>query len=298
MTTRARVGVWSGLHQLSAMPQADWDRFVTGVESLGFGSLWFGENLAREAMVQATLALARTDRIHVGTGIANIWARDAAAMANGANSLAVAFPGRFVLGIGVSHKPIVSPRGHEYRTPFEILESYIRDMNQATWLGPSVEQPPRVLGAQGPRMARLAATELDGIHPYLITPEYTAVLRDLVGPDALIVAEQGVALAPSPSEARAAARRHLGHYLELDNYCRSFLRQGFSEADLEGEGSDRLVDGLIGWGSPDDIAERVAAHLAAGADEVVIQVLPGEGEQLLDILETLAPTVLSRAGSA
>ena len=150
-------------------------------------------------------------------------------------------------------------------------------MDAARWTGPEVAPPPRLIAALGDRMLRLGAERADGVHPYLVTPRHTAHARALIGPDTILAPEQAVVLTADPVTARAAAREHLALYLTLTNYCRSFLRQGLTEDDLAGGGSDRLVDALVAWGPPERIAARVAEHHAAGADHVGVQILPAPG---------------------
>lgn len=291
-----RVGLWSGFRGAGALPAPGLRAYVAEVERLGFGMLWVPEAFGREAMSHAAILLAAGERLQVATGIANIWARDAVAMANGARTLAEAFPGRFVLGIGVSHGPTVGRRGHDYRSPAVMVADYLAAMDRASYQGPVPEtRSPRLLAALGPRMLELAASRCDGAHPYLVTPEHTASARKLLGPDRLLAPEQGVVVSEDAATARAAARAHLDSYLGLDNYRRSFLRQGFDEDDLAGGGSDRLVDGIVAWGGPAVIAGRVADHLDAGADHVAVQVLPaGPDDTELRGVRDLAPALLAQ----
>lgn len=286
-----RLGIWSGLHQLAALDDAAARTVVTEADRLGYGALWIGENLAREAMSHAAILLSRSERLVVATGIANMWARDPAAMANGARTLALAHPGRVVLGVGVSHRPIVAERGGTAVSggPLSSAVDYLERMASTSWLGPHVDDPaPVLLGSQGPRMLEVAGRLAHGAHPYLVTPEWTRRARSILGPAALLAPEQGVVLTSDPAEARRLARRHLEHYLALPNYRRSFLRQDFVQADLEDGGSDVLVDGLIAWGTPEQVADRARDHVEAGADHVALQFLTSSVDGLLEAMEAMA----------
>lgn len=286
----SRIGVFSRALGLAVMPKSRHTEFVQGVENLGYGMIWLSEAFGREAFTHAGIVLARTERIMVATGIANIWARDATAMANAARTLAEAYPGRFVLGIGVSHDRLVTRRAQPYDKPLTMLRRYLAEMDEARWLGPEVESAvPRLVGALGPRALTLSAEAADGAIPYLVTPAYTASARKVLGSDALLAPEQAVVLTEDPAAARSAARRHLDDYLPLTNYRRSFTRQGFTDEDLADRGSDRLIDDIVAWGSAEDIEARVRAHLKAGADHVAVQAVPlDENDDPLRTLEALA----------
>lgn len=262
-------------------------------ESLGYGMLWIPESFGREVMAGAALLLSVSESIVIGTGIANMWARDPVAMANGARTIADAHPGRFVLGVGVSHKPNVAGRGQRYRRPLETTRNYLEAMSAARWDGPVVESPPiRLVGALGPAMMALSSELADGAHPYLVTPSHTLLSREILGPDALLAPEQSVILESDPDIARAVGRRHLEHYLDRPNYRNSFLRQGFDESDLEDSGSDPLVDAIVAHGTPDALADRVRQHLRAGADHVAIQVVAADLTATARVLADLAPSLL------
>lgn len=205
------------------------------------------------------------------------------AAASGARTLAEAFGGRFVLGLGVSHRELVDRRGGHYAGPVAAMEAYLDAMDAARWQGPEVEPPLRLVAALGDRMLRLGAERAGGVHPYKVTVDHTAHARALLGDGPVIATEQAAVLATDPQVARAVARQHLATYLGLDNYRRSFLRQGFDLADLTDGGSDRLVDALVAWGEPQAVAARVEQHRGAGADHVAIQLLPGDpGEDAVE----------------
>jgi probable F420-dependent oxidoreductase len=265
------------------------------LERLGYGAIWFGEATGREALTQAALLLAATNRIAVATGIANIYARDPMTMAGGQKTLAEAYPGRFVLGLGVSHIPLVEKlRGHRYQKPLATMRAYLDAMDQAPYeaVAPSTK-PMRVLAALGPKMLQLAAERTDGAHPYNVTPEHTLEARHALGPGPYLCPEQAVILETEPTKAREIGRRFLKIYLGLPNYTNNFLRGGFSESDFASGGSDRLIDSIIAWGDVKAIQSRVRAHLAAGADHVCIQVLPSDSRGLpLDEWRELAPALL------
>ncbi|WP_052230154.1 LLM class F420-dependent oxidoreductase [Streptomyces sp. CT34] len=289
-----RVGVWhGGLGRASAAAGRE---FAAEVERLGYGALWFGEAQAtKEAFSHAGLLLAATERLTVATGIANIWVRDATAMNAGAHTLAEAYDGRFLLGLGASHAPQVEGRGHTYAKPLAAMRAYLDAMDAAPYDAPASPPPARVLAALGPKMLELAAERAAGAHPYFVTPEHTARARKALGEGPLLAPEQAVLLETDPATARARARaHHLGFYLALPNYVNSLRRLGFEDADFQDGGSDRLVDAIVAWGDVDAIRERIRAHHDAGADHVAIQpVVPGPGLGL-DQLRELAPALTGR----
>ena len=267
-----RVGLWT--RQLDVQPAKQVRAAIAELEELGWGSLWFWEVFGREALTSGALLLGATRRMLVASGIANVWARDPVAMAAAGRTLVEAHPGRFVLGIGVSHGPIVDARGHHYMRPLEKMRGYLDAMDAAPWQGPPLaEEPPRVLAALGPRMLGLAAERSAGALLYNGTPEATATARSALGAGPLLAAEQAVLLEKDPAEARRIAREFLTLYLTLPNYLRAWDRAGLGPEEQAEGGSDRLVDAVVAWGRPEAIAERVGAHLDAGADHVCVQVL-------------------------
>lgn len=287
-----RVGVWSG--QVGRMPATQAREAVAAIEELGFRTIWFPEGAGKEAMAQSTILLAASRQIVVAPGIANIWARDAMAMINGARTIVDAFPGRFLLGVGVSHAPSVARRGHDYRRPYSTMVGYLDEMDAAPYQGPEPPSPPEVvLAALGPKMLRLAAERTIGAHPYFVPVEHTPFARSTLGPDPLLAPEQAVVVATDPAEARAIARIHTRHYLALDNYRNNLLRMGWSEGDVAGDGSDALVDAVVAWGDVAAIQARVAAHFEAGADHVSVQVLNGPADVFpIDELRQLSGALL------
>jgi probable F420-dependent oxidoreductase len=269
-----RVGIWTG--QLDFSPVSDVREAAREVEAAGYGALWTGEAVGREVLTAAHLLLGASGRLVVGTGIANIWARDALAMAAGQLALGEAFPGRFVLGIGVSHKPLLDVRGQDYGKPLSFMRDYLAGMDQgyAVYRAERPEPwPPRVLAALGPKMLELAGSAADGAHTYFVPPEHTADARERLGPGKLLAPEQVCVLSTEPTVAREIARRHTTSYLRLANYTNNLKRFGFDDADFADGGNDRLVDTICAWGTVDTVAARVKAHLDAGADHVAVQVL-------------------------
>jgi probable F420-dependent oxidoreductase len=266
------VGVWAS--QLGLVPAARAREAAARIEELGFGTLWVGEADGREALTHAGLLLQATDALRVATGIANIWARDAQAMINAARTLAEAHDGRFVLGIGASHTPLVARRGHDYARPYSAMRDYLDAMGRAAYTSPPpAVEPPCVLAALGPRMLRLAGERADGAHTFLVPVAHTRWAREELGPGPLLAPEQAAVLAQDRAGARELAGAHVAKYLALDNYRRNLERLGWEGADLDRGGSDRLFDALVAWGDEQRVADRVAEHLEAGADHVALHVL-------------------------
>jgi probable F420-dependent oxidoreductase len=289
-----RVGLWTS--HLDVQPIGRLRAVAAELEQLGWGALWCWEVFGREALTNAGLLLSATRRMVIGTGIASIWARDPVAMAAAQRTLAEAYPGRFVLGIGVSHAPIVDARGHSYQRPLDRMHGYLDAMDAAPWQGPPIPlQPPRVLAALGPRMLELAAERSAGALLYNATPEGTAAARSLLGPAPLLAVEQAVLLEEEAAAARRVGREFIAFYLTLPNYTRAWERAGFGPDEWADGGSDRLVDAMVAWGGPEALAERVRAHLDAGADHVCLQVLGPDPDGLpMTGWRTLAPALLGR----
>ncbi|MGA2715678.1 MAG: LLM class F420-dependent oxidoreductase [Bryobacteraceae bacterium] len=274
------IGVWT--RQLEDHPAAKAQETASELEELGYGALWFGEAAGREALSNAGLLLAGTKRMVIATGIANIYARDPVAMAAGQKTLAEAYPDRFLLGLGVSHAPLVEQlRGHRYEKPVATMRAYLDAMDNAPYRSvlPPIK-PLRVLAALGPKMLQLARERADGAHPYNVNPEHTAQAREILGPDRYLCPEQAVVLETDPDKARETGREFLGFYLTLPNYANNFLKLGFDESDFKGGGSTRLIDAIIAWGDLDAIRNRIRAHQSAGADHVCIQVLTAQPKTL------------------
>ncbi|REF35166.1 TIGR03620 family F420-dependent LLM class oxidoreductase [Thermasporomyces composti] len=289
-----RVGVWLGA--LSGVSTAKAREAATEIESLGYGSLWIADSpVSKEPFVHASLLLAATRNLIVGTGIANVWGRDAAATNAAALTLGEAFPGRFVLGLGVSHLPSVELRGHRYERPLAKMRSYLDELARATYQAYTSDEPvPTVLAALRPKMLELARDRADGAHPYFVPPAHTARAREILGSGPLLLPEQAVVLETDPTKAREVARAHTHRYLQLPNYLNNLRTLGFGEDDLRDGGSDRLVDAIVAWGDVEQVQARVKEHLDAGADAVLIQPLPAAGGLGLPELRTLAPALLNQ----
>lgn len=270
-----RIGIWS--FALERLPAAEERRFAQEVEALGFRALWIPESLgSKEIFAHASLLLGATSTLIVASGIANIWARDPVAMANGAKTLSEAYGDRFLCGIGVSHAPVVEARtGGAYARPLAQMRTYLDAMDRAPFVGPNRADPPapRVLAALGPQMLHLAAERSLGAHPYFVPVEHTPIARAALGPDPLLAVEQACVLETDPARARAIARKHMQRYLELDNYANNLRRLGWGDADIGGGGTDRLVDAIVAWGDGAAIAARIRAHHDGGADHVCVQPL-------------------------
>lgn len=267
------VGIWTAALDALEVPAAR--EQVAALDEQGWDALWFGEAYGREAFTAASIYLASSQRMAVATGIASIYGRDAVSANAAARTLEAAFPGRFVLGLGVSHAPLVERmRGHSYDKPIAAMTEYLEALDAAPFLAAGgAEASPRVLAALGPKMLELSRDRASGAHPYLVTPEHTATAREVLGEGPLLAVEQAVVLSDDPEVVRRRAHWHLEIYTGLPNYRNSWLRQGFTEADAVRGGSDRLKAALVVGGDEQAVRERVQAHLDAGADHVCLQVL-------------------------
>lgn len=284
------LGVWSA--DPERLTAADAGRFASEVESLGFKTLWIQESLgSKEIFAHAGILLGATKTLIVATGIANIWARDPVAMSNGAKTLSEAYPDRFLLGVGVSHKPSVAIRGGQYQKPLAHMRAYLDAMDKAPFVGPNRDDPPppRVLAALGPQMLRLAAERSLGAHPYFVPVEHTTMARKVLGPEPLLAVEQAAVVGMDREKVLAAAKRHTKYYLALENYSNNLRRLGWGEADLADTGSEKLLDAIVATGDGAAIGARVSAHHATGADHVCLQVLGGDS---LAQLRALASSLL------
>jgi probable F420-dependent oxidoreductase len=287
-----RVGVWLG--PISTLPAPEERAAVQRIEEAGYGAVWFGETPTnREALTHAAILLGATERIGVATGIANIWARDASAAANGANTLNEAYDQRFVLGLGVSHAPAVKARGHEYDKPLSAMRDYVQAIAEHPYDAPPPRRPsPVVLAALGPRMLELARDRAAGAHPYFVPPAHIARAREILGPEPVLAPEQVVVLEADAERAREIGRRHMAYYLQLPNYVNNLRALDFTAADVADGGSDRLVDAIVAWGDEPAIGARLSEHFDAGADHVAVQAYAGDGAEALRWLERLAPALL------
>jgi probable F420-dependent oxidoreductase len=264
-----RFGVWTGA---PVTPEQAAD-----IEKLGYGTVWVGASPAADLAFVEPL-LEKTETLQVATGIVNIWTADAAEVAESYHRIEKAFPGRFLLGVGVGHPE----HTQQYTKPYQALVDYLDVLDSA-----KVPTSRRVLAALGPKVLKLAAQRSAGAHPYLTTPVHTGQARELLGPTVLLAPEHKVVLPDDAAAARDIGRQTVDFYLGLSNYVNNWKRLGFTDDDLERPGSDRFIDAVVAYGSPDQIAARLTEHLQAGADHVAIQVLGG-GDELLSTLEELA----------
>ena len=286
-----KLGIWTGLDGVTAARSLE---IAKRVEARGYSALWVPESRGRNVLVHSAWLLAGTQKLIVAPGIANIYARDAMAMAAGQRGLNEQSGGRFLLGLGVSHVPTVNTlRGHVYGKPVATMRAYLDAMRAAAYIAPPPPEPPlTILAALGARMLALSAEHADGAHPYNVPPKHTAEARHILGPHKLLCPEQMVVLEKNPSEARRIGRVALERYIKLDNYVNNWRRLGFTDDDFAGGGSDRFIDANVAWGEEAAIRARVQAHWDAGADHVCIQPIRLDGAaQLLDerIIDLLAP---------
>jgi len=285
-----RLGVWTFLDFLSAEESA---AFARRIEALGYSALWIPEAVGRDPFAFHGYLAARTERLLLATGIANIYARDPMAMRAIQKTMAELSGGRFVLGLGVSHQHLVTGlRQHEYAKPVPAMAGYLDAMQSAFYQGPQpAEDAPIVLAALRPAMLRLARDRARGAHPYFTPPEHTARARAILGPDRWLAPEQKVLLETDADKARAVARAAMQIYLGLPNYQNNLKWLGFTDEDIANGGSDRLVDAIVAWGDEAAIARRIRAHHDAGADHVCIQPLRPDGQPGPDlrVLEAMAP---------
>ena len=276
-----RMGVWFSTNALDAGQIAE---LATGVEDLGYDVLWYPESLAYESMALGSYLLSQTKRLAMGSGIANLYARDAAAAAQGHDTLNRLYGDRFILGIGVSHAPAVEGRRNQvYRKPLETMRDYLEGMEKAG-VEPHFKLDDRnvVLAALGPKMLELARDKTKGALPYNVTPEHTKTAKALLGPDRWLCVEQKVCLTTDEKAARAVAAGQLQRYMSLPNYRNNWLRLGFTEQELAGSGSPRFLDAMVAWGTEAQIRERIDAHFAAGATHVCIQPFRPDGGKMPD----------------
>jgi probable F420-dependent oxidoreductase len=283
-----RLGVWAGTDALSAAHAAS---FAKRVQDWGYGTLWIPEAVGREVFSASAWLLANTGSLIVASGIANIYARDSFSAAAAQKGLNEQSGGRFLLGLGVSHIPLVEGlRQHRYGKPVATMRSYLQAMGNSRYQSvPPAAPPQTVLAALGPKMLELSAELADGAHPYNVTPEHTRDARALLGAGKLLCVEQGAILETNPAQARASARRFLAIYMGLPNYVNNWRRMGFCDDDFAGGGSDRLVDAVIVWGDEKAIRARIDEHWQAGADHVCVQAIGQTALPDEHLLGLLAP---------
>ena len=286
-----QVGKWGVWFAPNKLPIDDVGRLAREVEGHGYDVLWYPEALAYEAMALGGYMLGQTKTLTLATGIANIYARDASAAMQGHNTLNSLYDGRFILGLGVSHIPIVeAARGHNYGKPIGAMRSYLEAMAAAPVQIEAAERQV-VLAALGPKMLALSAELTDGALPYNVTPEHTAQARQILGPGKALCVEQKICLTEDPGTARDVAAAQLKMYLGLPNYRNCWLSLGFTEDELSDRGSDRFLDAMVAWGSETTIRARLQAHFDAAADHVAIQPFDPAGGSSPDwnALATFAP---------
>jgi probable F420-dependent oxidoreductase len=262
------AGIWSSqlrYGEVGAIGDA-----AAELEALGFRALWIPDT-GGEVFDAVERLLSSTTTITVATGILNLWMHSPEETAAARDRLTRDHGDRFLVGIGVSHARVVdAAESGRYRKPLSAMASFLDGLDAAPV---PLAAPDRVLAALGPKMLELARTRSAGAHPYNVTPEHTAIARAALGPAAQLLPEQMVVLATDAAEARGIARDTLQHYFKMPNYTNNLRRLGFGEEDFAGAGSDRVIDALVAWGTPETIAGRVRAHRDAGADHVCVQVL-------------------------
>ncbi|HUR76682.1 MAG TPA: TIGR03620 family F420-dependent LLM class oxidoreductase [Acidimicrobiales bacterium] len=284
------AGVWTHTETMSG---ADAVALAQRIESLGYSTLWLPETAGKEPFALIGMLAANTTELRFATGIANIFHRHPGVMKQAAMTLAEQSGGRFVLGIGVSHGPLVAGlRGLDYSKPLASMSAYLDGYDASPYMAfPPAEPPKRVLAALGPKMLELARDKADGAHPYWTTPDHTAAARKILGADKLLLVEQKVVGTTDPGVARAAAVGALKMYRTLPNYRNNWLRLGFTDDEIDG-GDARFLDAVVAWGTTDQIKARVQEHLDAGADQVCVQPLDPQDRMGVvdwDVLEALKP---------
>ncbi|WP_137148855.1 LLM class F420-dependent oxidoreductase [Mycolicibacterium sp. CR10] len=271
-----RFGVWTGS---PVTPEQAVD-----IEKLGYGSVWVGASPAADLEFVEPI-LEKTQNLQVATGIVNIWTAEASEVAKSYHRIEKAFPGRFLLGVGVGHPE----HTQEYTKPYQALVEYLDALDAA-----KVPTSRMVIAALGPKVLQLSAQRSAGAHPYLTTPVHTGQARELLGPTVFLAPEHKVVLTDDAEAAREIGRETVDFYLGLSNYVNNWKRLGFTDEDLNRPGSDRFIDAVVAYGSPDEIAARLSEHHAAGADHVAIQVLGGSDELLSTLEELAGPLGLTR----
>ena len=284
------LGIWCATNVLDQSALAD---LATGVERRGYDTLWYPESLSYECLALGGYLLSRTSRLTLASGIANIYARDAVTSAQGHDSLNRLYDGRFILGLGVSHVPLVEgARGHNYGKPVASMRAYLGAMAAAR-IDATIQMENRnvVLAALGPNMLALSRAATKGALPYCVTPEHTAEAREILGPDRWLCVEQKICLTADESTARAVAQQQMARYMALANYRNNWFRLGFTEDEVTGEGAPRFLDAMVVWGGERQIRDCIEAHRAAGADQVVLLAFKPDGATGTDpkALDAMAP---------
>ena len=280
-----RLGVWYSTDKLNGSQLGD---LVGAVEKNGYSALWYPESRGYESLSLAGYLLSRSQRLMVGSSIANIYARDPYTARRGMVSLNDLYGQRFILGLGVSHIPMVEGlRGHRYDKPIPAMRAYLDGLDKDL---PNAAEAPVVLAALGPKMLALSAQRTRGAVPYNVTPRHTAKAKAILGSNKWLAVEQKVTIETDPAKARALGRKELARYMVMVNYRNNWLREGFSEADLANGGSDKFIDAMCLWGDADTVRRGLRRHFEAGATHVCLQPVHEEGNMAArdKIIETLA----------
>jgi probable F420-dependent oxidoreductase len=282
-----RLGVWYSTDKLNGSQLGD---LVNAVEKNGYGTLWYPESRGYESMSLAAYLLSRSSRLTIGSSIANIYARDPFTARRAMVSLNDLYGGRFVLGLGVSHIPMVEGlRGHRYDKPLGAMRAYLDGVHKDL---PEGREAPVLVAALGPKMLALSGEKAQGAVPYNVTPQHTAEAAKILGPNKVLAVEQKVTIETDPAKARALGRKELARYMVLPNYRNNWLRLGFTEAELADGGSDRFIDAMVLWGDAATVRKGLRAHFDAGATHVCLQPVHADGDFAARdrILQALADT--------
>ena len=284
------LGIWYFTDRMSSGEAAD---LAGEIEALGYSTLWLPDTIGRDPFAHIAWLASQTTTLNFATGIANIFHRHPGPMKQAMNTVGEQSGGRFILGLGVSHGPMVAGlRGLDYSKPLSRMRDYLAAIEAQPFRGPEPAEPvPIVLAALGPKMLELAATASDGAHPYWTTPEHTAQAREILGPDSLLCVEQKICLSTDADAAREAARAAISIYADLPNYRNNWKRLGFTDDEIEHR-ANRFIDGVVVWGDEDRVRRGIQAHYDAGATHVCIQPLSTQGPTTLDraALRALAPS--------
>ena len=266
-----RLGVWYSTDKLNPAQLAD---LMKVIEGNGYSAFWHPESRGYEAMSLGSYLLSRSDKLVIGSSIANIYARDAFTARRAMVSLNEFSGGRYILGLGVSHIPMVEGlRGHKYDKPLGAMSAYL----DAVYKDAPTDSPV-VVAALGPKMLELSAKKAMGAVPYNVTPKHTAQAARILGKNKVLAVEQKVTIETDPAKARALGRKELARYMVLPNYRNNWLRLGFSEKDLSDGGSDKFIDAMCLWGDANTVKKGLRAHFDAGATHVCLQPVHADGD--------------------
>jgi probable F420-dependent oxidoreductase len=265
-----RLGVWYSVDKLDGTGLR---ALLRTIEGNGYSAYWYPESRGFESMSMASYLLANSEKLVIGSSIANIYARDSFTARRAVISLNALYGDRFILGLGVSHIPMVEGlRGHRYDKPLGAMRAYLEGINK--------DNPgqPVVVAALGPKMLALSGELSMGAVPYNVTPAHTAEAARILGPSKILAVEQKVTIETDPVRARALGRKELARYMVLPNYRNNWLREGFTEEDLSDGGSDRFIDAMCLWGDADTVKRGLRAHFTAGATHVCVQPVHDDGD--------------------